>query len=77
MANLRLREPQVARPRPRETWGSREPGLATQVMRPRSHDLGRVAWVARPWAARALSLSLSLIWSPSLSSDLTLSLSLI
>ena len=33
MANLRLREPQVVRPRPRETWGSREPGRATQAMR--------------------------------------------
>ena len=70
----------VARPRPREIWDSREPGRATQVARPRPCDPGRMTWAAwrRPHdLGRARSFSLSLIWSPSLWSDLTLSLSLI
>ena len=48
-----------------------DPGHAAWVARPRSRGLGRAT------LGRASSLSLSLIWSPSLSSDLTLSLSLI
>ena len=61
----------------RATQAARAPGRATQAVRDLGvAQVGHATQAARP-GPRELFLSLSLIWSPSLSSDLTLSLSLI
>ena len=76
VAQAPSRATQVVRPRPRETWGSREPSHETQAARLGSRDLGLVTQAARPGPHELFLflsdlVSLSLIWSDSFSlSDL-------